>query len=87
MKKTRTRIFLERRKVTVVRSPRQEREAFCIACSKEVRMVLPLVAATQAGVSASAIYREVGRHTIHFTTTAEGLLLICSESLRDVFEK
>jgi hypothetical protein len=85
MKRTRTRIFLERRKVIVVKALSSDTEAFCALCGRDVRMFSPIAAAAHASVDASAIYGEVARKTIHFNETAQGLLLICGESLNRIF--
>src|SRR5215471_1512543 len=84
MKRTKTRIFLERRKMIVVKSLNNGTEVFCALCGRQVRMFSPTAAAEFAGVEASEIYCQVARNAIHFTETRQGLLLICSESLNDV---
>lgn len=87
MKKTRTRIFLERRKVKVVRFSVEEQETFCERCAHPASMISATAAAARIGVDVRAIYSEVARQTVHFAETADGLLLICSESVSERFSQ
>lgn len=79
--KKRTEISLETNQVFVVRSHRKKVQAWCPKCGESVSMVTADEAGIVTGVSTRAIYRWVEDGKLHFTETAEGFLLICSNSL------
>ena len=82
MKRKRTEITIEVDEVIYAagHSNRLTR-AWCSVCGTEVIMVTPQQASAIAGVSVRAINRWVEGNTIHFIETADGLLLLCVNSL------
>ncbi|MEW6126665.1 MAG: hypothetical protein AB1757_06465 [Acidobacteriota bacterium] len=54
---------------------------FCEPCGKEVQMFTPGQAALISGLTSREVYHRVEVGGVHFTETAEGLLLVCLESL------
>jgi len=81
-KRTRTtEITVERSEVFVVRRAKKTARAWCAQCAAEVRMCAPDDAAALAHVSTRTIYRWVEAGRVHFAETAEGLLLVCLNSL------
>ena len=70
-----------------MRTAPAKRETFCLCCPHPVSMISATAAAAQVGVDVSAIYSEVARQTVHFAETADGLLLICSDSLDERFRQ
>jgi hypothetical protein len=83
-KKKVTIITSETHEVLVVRQlPRSPIHAWCSGCSAEAEMITPADGALVSGVSARTIYRWVEAGSVHFAETAEGLLLICQQSLAE----
>lgn len=83
-KKTKTRtteITVEKSETFVAWKAKRLVYTWCAQCGAQVRMATPNEAALLSGLSTRTIYAlvEVGR--IHFTESAEGLLLICLSSL------
>ena len=70
------RVILTRRRAVTVR-------AYCAACCGQVEMITPGEAAARAGVPASLIYRWLEAEQLHFMERADGVPLICSNSLLD----
>lgn len=68
-------LVLSRRKVSLV--------AWCNECSQRTKMVTVDEAATIAGVTSRTMYRWADAEKLHFTETAEGVLMICFSSLQD----
>ena len=66
-------LVLSRRKVSVV--------SWCLECRQRIKMFPVEEAATIARVSPRTIYRWIEAHEIHFLERADGLLLICPNSL------
>ena len=83
MRKRRTEITIETERVVVVRR-RLTVGAWCRSCDRQVAMVTVDEAARMAGVSSRTIYRWVEADQLHFNETAEGQLLICTDSLPTV---
>ena len=82
MKKRRTiRIEVEREREVVIRC-RESREAWCPACGARVQLVTVAEAALLAGISESALSRQLDACPLHFDETADGRVLICLNSLR-----
>jgi len=82
MKKIKTTLVLERRRLTVVRTKSSMIETYCKVCSKQVLMVSPALAAERASVPVNSIYRGIACNTLHFVETAAGQLLVCCDSLK-----
>lgn len=68
-------VVLSRRKVSVV--------SWCHECGRRIKIITVDEAATIAGVTSRTIYRWADAEKLHFTETAEGVLMICSSSLQD----
>ena len=73
--------ILEVDEVFIVRRWQRPFAGWCAACGRQVRMVTPDEAASILRVSSRLIYRRVEDDSLHFMETAEGRLLICSNSL------
>ncbi|HEV8486246.1 MAG TPA: helix-turn-helix domain-containing protein [Blastocatellia bacterium] len=68
------RIFvLSRRKVSLV--------SWCNECGQRTTMVTVDEAAAIAGVTSRTMYRWADAQKLHFTETADGVLMICRASL------
>jgi hypothetical protein len=78
-KERRTEITIETEEYLTVRRPAIF--AWCLKCQDVARMLTMDQAALRAGVSWRTIYRCVEEDRIHYIETAEGLLLICRNSL------
>ncbi len=83
-KKRRTEITIETDEVVLMRRRRGSLPAWCEGCGKQVNLLTPDGAAEAAGVTSRTIYRWVEADKVHFAETAEGLLLICLDSLTAV---
>jgi len=79
--KKRTEITVETHRLLVMRKPTGTTQTWCARCCEQVEMATPERAALLAGVSLRAICRQVEANSIHFVETANGLLLICLNSL------
>ena len=87
-KKKVTIITSETHEVLVVRQlPRPPIRAWCSGCSAEAEMITPADGIVVSGVSARTIYRWVEEGIVHFAETADGLLLICQQSLAETHGK
>jgi hypothetical protein len=58
-----------------------QRQIRCNTCDATVQGLKPEEAAMVIGISARSIYRWIESGALHFTESAEGLLLICYNSL------
>ena len=83
MLKRRSEITIESDRILVVSRRRVSVVARCQTCGEPVKMVTPDEAARMAGVSSRTIYRRIEAERVHFLETAEGLLLVCINSLLD----
>jgi len=68
-------VVLSRRKVSVV--------SWCHECTQMTKMVTVDEAAAIAGVTSRTMYRWVDAEKLHFSETAEGVLIICFNSLQN----
>ena len=83
MKKSRTEITIETRRLLVVRRGRRSAgllEDWCARCGKEA-MMLFLDKAALDGVSGDRTFRHLDEKRVHVTTSADGILFICIYSL------
>ena len=80
-----TEIIIERDDLIVFRRREQIEVRCCNACGIEVEMLPPEMAAVASGVSARGIYRVIEEGLLHFEENAVGLLLLCSQSLGQMF--
>ena len=79
--KRRTEITIETDRVFVLSRRRISVLTWCAACGERVTMITPDEAAITARVSSRAIYRWMEAERLHFTETADGFLLVCTNSL------
>jgi hypothetical protein len=87
-RKTRTtEITVERSEIFIVRKPTRLVRGWCAQCVAEVKMVTAEEAAAIAHVSTRTIYALAEAGRIHFTETAQELLLICLKSLSENDER
>jgi hypothetical protein len=77
-----TEIVVERDQIIVVRKKTGPMQA-CGSCEARSPMVTLDEAASIAGVTARAIYRNVEEGRLHFLETDKGGLLICLTSILD----
>jgi len=79
--KRRTEITIETDRVFVMSRRRISVLTWCVACGARVTMITPDEAALSARTSSRTIYRWMEAERVHFTETADGLLLVCTNSL------
>ena len=79
--KRRTEITIETERLVVVGGRRQRVVRWCAPCDMHVEMLSTDEAAILARVSSRTIFSWVEAGKIHYTETAEGLLLICPNSI------
>ena len=79
--KRRTEITIETERVLLMSRRRISVLTWCVACGERVTMITPDEAAITARVSSRAIYRWMEADRVHFNETADGLLLVCANSL------
>lgn len=82
MKTTRTiELTVERSSFFLRRNRADSAFAWCERCGIQVRLIRPEEASRFIGVSARSVYRRIEAGELHFTETAEGLVLVCLDSL------
>ena len=81
--KRRIEIIVEQHRFLRVSTRRISAVAWCVTCAQKVQMVTAEDAAQIANVTARTIYRLAETGQLHFIESQEGLLLICTGSLRD----
>ena len=79
--KKRTEITVETERVLVIRRRYRAIEAWCDSCAEQVVMIRPDQAAAVSGLSLRAIFGDIERAELHFMEQADGMLLICLNSL------
>lgn len=80
-------ITIEFERQTVIRRVQAtDTKVICLLCVKEVEMLTTDEAALIAKCSSRAIFGWCEIGWLHFTETAEGLLLICSHSLGEIIQ-
>ncbi|MEW6207830.1 MAG: hypothetical protein AB1631_05645 [Acidobacteriota bacterium] len=80
-KKREARITIETERIFVLSRRGSAIERWCDGCGEQVFMLRPEEAAVLTGISTRAIYRLIEDGLIHFVETADGLLLVCLNSL------
>ena len=80
-RRKKTEIIVERDQVLVIRKLEHRAPRWCAECGDQVRMVSVDEAASIAGVTARAVYRQVETGEAHFSETTDGSLLVCLNSL------
>ena len=82
MKTTRrTEIVFERERTIVYPGRYPQSIAWCETCAHDAQMITVFEAARLMAVSTYTIHSKVGDQLIHGWTTAEGVLLVCVNSL------
>lgn len=81
MAKRRLEITFERERLLVVSRRRVSVTAWCEGCGRRALLTTPEGAAELSGLTARAVYRRVEEGSVHFTETADGMLLVCLDSL------
>jgi hypothetical protein len=81
----RVEITLERERLLVVERREVSITDWCGACGSRVRMVIPDEAARLAGTTARWVYRLVETGQLHFFEGPDLGLLVCFESLNNIF--
>lgn len=81
MAKRRVEITFERERLLIVGRRSVSMTAWCGGCGARVLMVMPEEVARLHGVTARAVYQMVEASQVHFLETADGILLICCDSL------
>lgn len=81
MRKKVTVITVEQERVVEIRWRGRTRESRCEQCGADARMLTADEAAAIAGVSPAVLSGWAEAAGLHLTTTSEGLLLVCLNSL------
>lgn len=71
----------EERRVVIINRPYISLQKRCDRCAEPSGMITPDEAGALCNVSTRTVYRWLETGGIHFSETAEGLLLICLSSL------
>jgi hypothetical protein len=79
----RTEVTIETERLLVIRN-RPQTVIRCEQCRAEVRMLAVDQAALMMNVRSLAIYRLVETGDLHFAENAEGILLVCLNSLEAI---
>lgn len=77
----RTEITIETDRIVVLSRRKVSVESWCRRCNQRVKMVTVDEAASIAGVTSRTMYRWADAEKLHFTETADGVLMICHTSL------
>lgn len=85
MTRRRVEITLERERLVVVERREVSITDWCGACGLRVRMVMPDEAARLTGATARTVYQLVETGQLHFIEGPELGLLVCFESLNNIF--
>ncbi len=85
MTRRRVEITLERERLLVVERREVSITDWCGACCARVRMMMPDEAARLSGATARTVYRLVETGQLHFSERPEVGLLVCLESLNNIF--
>ena len=80
--KRRTQITIERQRLLLINARKLSAVGWCSSCDRNVQMVSAETAARQKRVTLRDIFRSAEQGLLHFTETQEGLLLICTDSLK-----
>jgi len=80
-RKKRTEITVETERTLVIRRRYRAVEAWCDECNAMVIMIRPDQAAAVSGRSLRAIFNDIERAALHFAEQADGMILICLNSL------
>jgi hypothetical protein len=81
MKTTRIELTVERHQRLTIRRPNSPIHAWCAGCGEQVIMLSGEEAAKVLRQGSRALYRQVEQGLFHSSERADGVLLICIESL------
>lgn len=80
-----TEIFVETNRRFVIHQPEAAEQIVCPNCTE------PMLAAEQIaavfGISRRAVYQIIENETAHFAETETGILLVCTNSFAEIFNK
>ncbi|HEU4389720.1 MAG TPA: hypothetical protein VFV34_18085 [Blastocatellia bacterium] len=77
----RTEITIETDRLVVVRRRETSVRAWCSSCGARVRMIDVGEAAEVAHVGPRTIYKWIEANRVHFTESAQGIVLVCLNSI------
>jgi hypothetical protein len=75
-------ISVERHEVSVLRRNRQAVIQFCDHCGAKVEMLTVESACAITGMTPRMLYRSIETENVHYVESLEGVILLCSESLK-----
>src|SRR5438128_1877852 len=81
-KRRRTEIKVEVEQTLILRQRSYPQLNWCERCGAQVRMLRPEDAAFISGHRPRTIYRLVEAGQVHFNETADGMLLVCLDSIQ-----
>ena len=73
---------MERQEISVLRRNRQAVIQFCKQCGAKVEMLTVESACAITGMTPRMLYRSIETENVHFVESSEGMILLCSESLK-----
>ena len=82
----RTIVRVETNSLSVIHPAGSSIDVWCEECAAVVPMITPEHAARLTGATVRVIYRRIEAGNLHFAEAANGLLLVCSDSLEGMFE-
>jgi hypothetical protein len=74
-------LTVERTEFSTPRGPRPNAVAWCGGCGRSAPFVTPEEAARSTGAGLRTVFRQIEAAEIHFLETADGVLLVCLDSL------
>lgn len=80
--KRKTEIIVETNRRFVIHQPESAEQVFCPRCAES--MLTAEQTAAYFKVSRRDVYRLIENHTVHFTETEAGILLVCPNSLTEI---
>ena len=80
-RKSKTRITIETDRVFVISKRKTPPQGWCLDCPQPTRMVTPDEVVKGTGLTSRAVFQAIEAGTVHFSESADGLALICLNSL------
>jgi hypothetical protein len=74
-------VTTEKRRIVIINRSYISPQKICDHCYEPSGMITPEEAAALCNVSTRTVYRWLETSAVHFTETAEGMLLLCLNSL------
>ena len=74
-------ITVEFNQVVVIKKPEGLTIMWCPVCEERVNMITTEAAAVLSNIDTRTIYRRIDLGALHFAETADGLALVCLNSL------